>query len=98
MKNLDFYKELLSHSLCYKYNEQIKIAKEYCDVIKEHTIKKSIIVTDACPKYISEIIKRHGGLDVITDNNNSDALFYGFYHIIKHIKSDKKYNYEEKVP
>lgn len=93
MKNLDFYKDLLNHSLCYKYNVQINIAKEYCKLCKEGTILKSIFITSACPKYISDVFSKNGIKPILNDDNR-DSLFYEFNEILKEIKSDKKFNYE----
>lgn len=93
MKNLDFYKDLLNHSLCYKYNVQLNIAKEYCKILKEGTILKSILITSTCPNYITDIFRKNG-IKPIIDDDNKDSLFYEFNEILKEIKSDKKFNYE----
>lgn len=93
MKNLDFYHDLLNHSLCYKYNVQLEIAREFCKVIKENTLLKSILVTSSCPKYILDIFNKNG-IKTILNNDDRNSLFYEFNELMKHIKSDKNFNYE----
>lgn len=90
MKNIDFYENLLSHSLCFEFKTQMKIVRELIDLYKE-TIKSTITVCSECPKYIKGEFEKAGFKIIV--NDNTSALYYDFHKACQNIKNDNKFDY-----